>query len=219
MTIRALLFDADGVFQRPGAEFEPRLRAALGSPSEPLDEFLHAATEAELSTLTGEREFTEVLRPLLEAWAPAGSVAEVAACWLEIEPDPKILELITRLREDGYFCALATNQHRERGEHMVRVLGYDALFDRSFYSYELGQKKPDESYFRAVLAALPFSPEEVLFIDDHEENLAGAAGCGLATAHFLHDHTPQAVTALAGSLRQRSVRVPAASGDAWVLPP
>jgi putative hydrolase of the HAD superfamily len=203
--IRALLFDADGVIQGPGAEFETCLRTALGSASEPLDSFLHAASAAELLTLTDERNFVEVLQPLLESRSTKASAARVAACWFEIEADAAILALITRLRAAGYFCALATNQHRERGEHMARQLRYDELFDRSFYSYELGQKKPDAEYFQAVLAALPFLPEEILFIDDHEANVAAAAACGLAAAHFVHDRTPKAVFALTRLLNQWSV--------------
>jgi putative hydrolase of the HAD superfamily len=203
--IRAILFDADGVLQGPGAKFETCLRAALGAAREPLDEFLHEASAVELLTLTDERNFCEVLAPVLQTWNGARSASEVAACWLEIEPDPAILALITRLRHVGYFCALATNQHRERGEHMASELGYDDLFDRSYYSYELGQKKPDAAYFQAVLATLPFSPGDVLFIDDHEVNVAAAGACGLAAAHFVHDRTPHAVSALTSLLQRWSV--------------
>ena len=210
MPIRAILFDADGVIQSHGAEFDARLRAALGASSESLEKFVHEASAAELLTLTGEREFAEVLEPLLESWSAARPAAEVAACWFAIDADPKILELIARLRQAGYFCALATNQHRERGEYMARELRYDRLFDRSFYSYELGQKKPDEAYFHAVLAALPFSAEDVLFLDDHEANVAAAASCGLLAAQFVHDRTAQAGSALASLLQRCSVRLPAA---------
>jgi putative hydrolase of the HAD superfamily len=203
--IRAILFDADGVLQGPGPKFEACLRAALGAADEPLTDFLHEASAVELLTLTDERNFCEVLGPVLEPWNASRSVAEVAACWLDIEPDQAILALITRLRQAGYFCGLATNQHRERGEHMASKLGYDDLFDRSYYSYELGEKKPDAAYFQAVLATLPFLPEDVLFIDDHEVNVDAAAACGLAAAHFVHDRTPEAVFALTSLLQGWSV--------------
>ena len=203
--VRAVLFDADGVIQFPASNFEACLQAALGHSQRTVEAFVRDASAAELTTLTGERDFVEVLTPLLEGLGAAGSAQEVAACWCEIEADEAILQMIRRLRRTGWFCAIATNQHRERGSHMARVLGYDALFERSFYSYELGHKKPDAEFFRAILRRVSFLPEEILFIDDHEANVEAAAVCGFTVAHFVHDRTPAAVLELAELLQRFSV--------------
>ena len=46
--------------------------------------------------------------------------------------------------------------------------------------------KPDPALYRLALARFGLEPDEALFIDDREENIAGAAALGIATHHF-HD--------------------------------
>ena len=40
-----------------------------------------------------------------------------------------------------------------RARYMSEDLGYSRLFDREFYSCDIGHKKPDAAYFLAILAA------------------------------------------------------------------
>jgi glucose-1-phosphatase len=53
-----------------------------------------------------------------------------------------------------------------------------ALFDRAFISSDMGCRKPEEAAFRRVAAELGCEPEELLFFDDHPDNVAGARRCG-----------------------------------------
>ncbi|MGH7502141.1 MAG: HAD family hydrolase [Longimicrobiales bacterium] len=204
--IRAVLFDADGVIQHATADLETRLHTALGFVPDSIDDFLHDVYEAEWPALAGQQDFVEALAPVLVKWGVEGSAGKLAACWSSIEADTLILTLIGTLRGAGYFCALATNQQRYRGAHMAHVLGYDVLFDRSFYSYEIGFRKPDAGFFHAVLASLPFQPQEMLFIDDLEANVVAAATFGLAAVQFVHDGSSKALPALTSLLQQFSVR-------------
>ena len=61
---------------------------------------------------------------------------------------------------------------------MSETLGYRDLFDRQFYSCYLGHAKPSRAYFEQVLAALQLPPDRVLFLDDQEDNVAGAGELG-----------------------------------------
>jgi putative hydrolase of the HAD superfamily len=67
---------------------------------------------------------------------------------------------------------------------MSEDLGYSELFDREFYSCDLGHKKPGAAYFLAILANLELPPESVLFIDDNEANVAAALELGMNAAVF-----------------------------------
>ncbi len=194
--IRAILFDADGVFQHPTDDLEARLERALGFVPTELAQFLAEVFEAEGTTLAGERDFDDVLEPLVKKWGAAGTAAALAECWSSIVTDEAILALIARLRRAGYLCALATNQQRRRGTHMADTLGYRNHFDHSFYSWELGFAKPDPRYFLAISRALQLEPAQLLFIDDREANIAAASALGIHTAHFIHDKTDNAVTEL-----------------------
>ena len=93
-------------------------------------------------------------------------------------------EELERLRGAGYAVHLATNQHRQRGQHMRTALGFDALFDESFYSWELGTKKPEATYFELALERIGAEPAQVLFVDDMEVNVEAARAVGLAAEHW-----------------------------------
>jgi putative hydrolase of the HAD superfamily len=206
--IRAILFDADGVLQHPTDDLEARLQSALGFVPEPLAAFLAEVFEAEGPALAGQLDFVAKLDPVLEKWHAQGSGEKLAACWSSIAADEAILGLVARLRRAGYVCALTTNQQRYRAAHMAKVLGYEQKFDHSFYSCELGYAKPDADYFRAVIRALPFEPQELLFIDDRRDNVSAAAALGINAVRFVHDKSRAAVTALERVLGRFGVHVP-----------
>jgi putative hydrolase of the HAD superfamily len=46
------------------------------------------------------------------------------------------------------------------------VLGYDALFDVSCYSWELGARKPHPAFFAEAVRRVGANPAAILFIDD-----------------------------------------------------
>jgi glucose-1-phosphatase len=86
--------------------------------------------------------------------------------------------------------------------HMRRVNEYPAMahFDRVFTSYDLKCRKPEPEIYRRVCSELALRPEEILFLDDREENVAGAAAAGLASAVVFRSSE-----AVAGHLRDRGV--------------
>lgn len=57
----------------------------------------------------------------------------------------------------------------------------DDFFDRLYFSCDLRMMKPSEEIFSHVLEAEGFRPEETLFIDDGERNVAAAACLGIRT--------------------------------------
>ena len=56
------------------------------------------------------------------------------------------------------------------------------LFDHRFLSFELGRLKPDTAAFTQVAERLEVPAERVLFLDDNEINVAGAAAAGFQAA-------------------------------------
>jgi putative hydrolase of the HAD superfamily len=208
--IRAILFDADGVIQNgTGADLALRLEPALGFIPNPLEDFIREVLEAEHPALSGEAELLELLEPIVAKWgAPGTALALATAWWCSTEADLAVLALIRRLRQHGMLCALASNQQRFRANYLRQTFAYDTLFERSFYSYELGCMKPDVRYFQRILASLPAAPGEILFIDDLSENVAAARSVGIRAAQFVHPRSPDAVTALRALLETFSVTVP-----------
>ena len=125
--------------------------------------------------------------------------------WLTIEVDPVVVDLVHRLRAAGMGVHLATNQHEHRGAHMRTVLGYDELFDSSWYSWEVGAAKPDPAYFRAVLDGIGARAEDCLFVDDRDPNVRAAREVGLRAEQWT---TSEGHHALADLLAQHGVVAP-----------
>lgn len=55
------------------------------------------------------------------------------------------------------------------------------LFERAYYSFRLGLRKPDMEIFELVLKKNNLKPEETLFIDDFPQHIDTAASLGINT--------------------------------------
>jgi putative hydrolase of the HAD superfamily len=179
------MFDADGVLQNlPGgwiAAAEPFFGArAL--------EFLQRSYEAELPTLAGQGDHLAILTATLAEFGVTVPVADVyRGIWLSMEPVAASLAVVRALRRGGYGVHLGTNQERYRAVHMREVLGYDALFDVSCYSWELGAAKPDLAFFIEAARRIGAEPSAILFIDDNAQNVAAAREAGLSAEQWCVD--------------------------------
>ena len=208
--VRVVLFDADGVIQQfphsSGIGLRAHVERILGFVPDELDTFTREVFEAERSALAGHADFAETLLPVLAKWGAHGIADAFAAeWWCPIEPDQSILYLVGQLRRQGMVCALATNQQRYRARYMEEALSYRNVFDRSFYSYQLGLMKPELEFFKAIVAALECVPEVALFIDDSEENVAAARRVGLQAEQFVHPRTDHARASMIALLKRFSI--------------
>ncbi|MDR1864720.1 MAG: HAD family phosphatase [Bacteroidales bacterium] len=86
-----------------------------------------------------------------------------------------LLSNTNRIHMDFYLEKL----RREKGSSLL-----PELFDRTFYSHEIGYRKPDRKSFEHVLQTEGLKPAETLFIDDLEHNVAGARRAGIQAYHF-----------------------------------
>jgi putative hydrolase of the HAD superfamily len=183
--IRHVMFDADGVLQNhPGGW----IAAAEPYFGERALEFLEKSYAAELSTLSGQGDHLAILAATLAEFGVTVPVGDVyRAVWLSMEPAAASLAVVRALRRCGYGVHLGTNQERYRAAHMREVLGYDALFDVSCYSCELGAAKPDVAFFTEAARRIGAEPAAILFIDDNAQNVAAARVAGLTAERWCID--------------------------------
>jgi putative hydrolase of the HAD superfamily len=208
MAIRALLLDADEVLQYPNPSRNAGLERILGFVPEPVAEFVAEVHAAEDTTLTGVLDLLDVLAPVLSRWGVTGvpDKARNVRQWLNaIAVDNSILDLVSHLRLRGYWCALATNQQPHRAQFMADQLGYRALFDRCFFSCDMGLAKPDPRYFQVILAELQLNPEDVIFVDDKPQNVRSASSLGIRGICFANPKDGSAGPALRQLLAQLGV--------------
>ena len=113
-----------------------------------------------------------------------------AWCAMLLDFPEENAELLRKLRAEGYKLYLLSNTNEMHinfyTEYLKRHYGRDLLselFDRTFYSHEIGYRKPDREAFEYVLKDAGLNPAETLFIDDLEHNVDGARQSGIMAYH------------------------------------
>lgn len=142
----------------------------------------------------------EVLRQF-EISAPLEDVLD-RQFWIEVRQP--MLAAVRAVRDLGLRCGLATNQQNLRGAYMRSSLGFEKIFDEQFYSFEIGLAKPETGYFRTIMDRIDVAPNRVLFIDDHDGNVAGAREIGIHSELFPRNG---GVTALTPILARYGIRL------------
>lgn len=59
----------------------------------------------------------------------------------------------------------------------------EEFFEKVFYSFEIGLRKPEIAIYKYVLESAGIIPEETCFIDDRLDNIEAADGLGFITIH------------------------------------
>jgi putative hydrolase of the HAD superfamily len=79
------------------------------------------------------------------------------------------------------------NEARETNEYRFATFGLRQYFKVAFSSCFLGQRKPDLEIYQRALDILGRPSERILFIDDRQENVAGALNAGIKAIQFKND--------------------------------
>jgi glucose-1-phosphatase len=87
-----------------------------------------------------------------------------------------------------YLLSNTNEIHRIKFHRMFdQNFGYSFydLFEQIFYSHEMGVRKPNTEIYLKALKSAGIKPEETLFIDDLQENVAAAESVGLNGLHII----------------------------------
>ena len=94
-----------------------------------------------------------------------------------IEYNGDILNLLKRLRNDGYKLYVLSNTNN--GTWSVFNDTLEPLFDGLVLSYKIHEIKPNKAIYDYLLDTYKLNPEECLFIDDRETNIEMANKLGI----------------------------------------
>lgn len=208
-SIKAILFDADGVIQTTHPPFLEKLATMLPPDDSGVEEFVGEIASLEGSALTGARDFAVDLGELLRLRNSPMTVEDALQSLNLVRVEHGILGAIAEIRRSGVLCCLATNQQPHRAKYMSETLGYRDLFDSEFYSCRLGVAKPDGAYFERILDILRLDADRVLFLDDHQVNMEGAQAVGLHASVFVIEPGVDNRTAVRDVLSHYGIRVSA----------
>ena len=134
-------------------------------------------------------EFRNAIRDFTRVNISDAQIDE-AWCAMLLDFPEENAELLRKLRNGGYKLYLLSNTNEMHidyyTEYLKQQFGRDLLselFDRAFYSHEIGYRKPNREAFEHVLQAEGLKPAETLFIDDLEHNVIGARQTGIQAYH------------------------------------
>ncbi len=112
--------------------------------------------------------------------------------------DSTLMEFIRGLRS-RVKVGMITNAWLDIRRYLDNEFKIADAFDPLIVSAEVGIAKPDPRIYQLALERLGVQPAETVFVDDFEDNVAGARWVGMQAVHFTS--TPQATAALRTLLR------------------
>lgn len=146
---------------------------------------VHALERGELQVPDFEKQLAKRLRR--RDGAPVEARGLVARMFSRFDHAPDMAGLVHRAHEAGIRTALLSNSW---GDQYLRR-GWDDMFDVVVISGEVGMRKPEPRIFDHTLGQLGLSPQECVFVDDHDRNIIAAAALGIVGVH----HREYATTA------------------------
>lgn len=116
-------------------------------------------------------------------WAMKKDIAHAWNSLILDIPEERWKWLVKKAKTHRLF--LVSNTNELHIQHIAEKLGrfkwnqFCKLFDGMYLSYEMGDRKPNASFFEHVLKDAKLKAEECTFIDDTEEHVNSAAKLGL----------------------------------------
>ena len=98
--------------------------------------------------------------------------------------NPDALEMVNRLKKSNYEVFLLSNATPEIVKGNISRHDYFSLFDRCYFSYQIGCRKPSPEAYLTVTNENRLSPAECYFIDDKEENVLAARKIGMSAERY-----------------------------------
>lgn len=184
--IRAVVFDWGGVLiDEPCGAIFRYCAQQLGIPQERLDEtILNAKRNVQHQAQKGAITMEEFWRKIFQALKlPEKDLPKTKGLWyrgfkLCYKPKPEVFLLMQALKKNKYQVGFLSNLEEDNIQYFFE-LGYDKLFDTPVFSCREGARKPESKIYEILLQRLQRKAEEVVFIDDKQENVAGAQSVGM----------------------------------------
>ena len=178
--INAIIFDFGDVFINLNKEtsIEEFKKLGLDGPNE---ELLAQNDLFEKGKIT-ELQFIETF----QKYIPEAGIEDIRNAWNSLIGDFPLYRLeFLQLLSTKYRLFLLTNTdsiHIDYFEHQSGMSFYSDFyrcFEKIYYSYEMGMRKPQPEIFTNILMKHDLSPKRTLFVDDKKANTDVAQELGL----------------------------------------
>ena len=182
MNIKAIVFDYGKVIcLPPDPEIIELLAERAGVEKNKFETTLWTLrSEYDRGTLNSKEYYKKVLGSL-EVDLDDTSIDEMIemdlASWKHINTGT--VALMEDVKKAGYILGILSNMPHDFLAWARKNNPVFSLPHKSLFSCEVGLLKPEPAIYRELLSLLSVESEEVVFFDDNEENVKGAADLGI----------------------------------------
>ena len=195
MTIKAVSFDIGGVLEKVSDldEWLEALRRRLGIDQVALEAAL-AAVDPRSLIGTGDMSEADFRAGYRDAFGLSDAETDDFMArmwdWYCGELDTEMFAFAEGLRPAYATGIISNSADGARREEQARYL-FEQLVDDIVYSHEVGLVKPDPKIYELACERLGVEPDELVFIDDTQICVDGAAAIGIHAV--LHESTPDTI--------------------------
>ena len=100
------------------------------------------------------------------------------------QPNPPMIAWVHRLHAAGTPTGILSNLGDAMTDGVLAAFPWLARFTHLLFSHRVGVIKPDPMIYRHAAEGLGVPVGEILFIDDREENIAGALATGMQSIRY-----------------------------------
>lgn len=178
--ITTIIFDFGDIFLNLEKEAQVEAFNKLGLTT-PNEDLISKNDLFEKGKIT-EQEFLESF----QKYIPNASLSEIKDAWNTIIGDFPLYRLeFLQLLSYKYKLFLLTNTDEIHINHFEQNVGtsffsdFYQCFEKVYYSYEMGMRKPEESIYSYIINKNNLNPKNTLFVDDKKINTDAAQNLGL----------------------------------------
>lgn len=121
-----------------------------------------------------------------QKYIPNADILDIRKAWNSVIGEFPLYRLeFLQMLSHKYRLFLLTNTdaiHISRFEHMAGMSFFSDFyqcFEKVYYSFEMGMRKPSTDIFNYILKKHDLSPKRTLFVDDKKENTDAAEALGI----------------------------------------
>jgi putative hydrolase of the HAD superfamily len=190
-----ILFDLGGVILDINIQATLKRFYELGFPAELMQYPESMQTDIFFKYQTGKLETEQFRNEIRKAAGVDMSDQEFDEAWnAMLVGIPRERTRLLRVLSNRYRLYLLSNTselHVQVFEKMYLDTAGESMqevFDKIYYSHEIGWHKPDPEAWEYVIKDAPIKPEETLFLDDSIHNIKASQELGFQAIH-IHERT------------------------------
>lgn len=194
MTIKAILFDMDGVLIEAKDWHYDALNRALAhfgytiSRESHLSTFDGLPTRQKLKMLSAARGLPAGLHEFMNALKQTYTL-EISA--QRCKPVFNHQYALSKLRAEGYKLAVCSNSVRQSVESMMKLSALDPYLELLVSNEDVTKGKPDPEMYLKAMDVLGMQPEDCLILEDNDHGIQAAMASG---GHLMKIGVPDDVT-------------------------